>query len=130
MPARLVSLNGRAEIPLNRLLVVVGRLQECEVRLDSSRISRRHCCLALDQGEVLVRDLGSRNGTRINGMDIQEGILKPGDELSIGHLTYRLEFSREPATDVGPGQARPSPTMVDDEPETSLCDILRPHGEE
>jgi pSer/pThr/pTyr-binding forkhead associated (FHA) protein len=42
-------------------------------------------------GEVLVRDLGSTNGIRINGRKLQSGWLRPGDELSIAHIRYRME---------------------------------------
>jgi len=44
-------------------------------------------------GEVVVRDLGSTNGTRINGERVEVGRLRPGDELSIAHYRYRLEAS-------------------------------------
>jgi pSer/pThr/pTyr-binding forkhead associated (FHA) protein len=44
-----------------------------------------------ENGKVLVRDLGSTNGIRINGMRVETGSLGPGDELSIAHIRYRLE---------------------------------------
>lgn len=88
MAARLVSLDGRGDIPLDRLLIVVGRHQGCDVQIPSLRISRRHCCLALDAEGVLVRDLGSANGTWVNGVRIESGTIGPDDELSIGHLRY------------------------------------------
>jgi hypothetical protein len=44
-----------------------------------------------ENGEVMVRDLGSTNGIRINGQRVEIGRLKPGDELSIAHIRYRLE---------------------------------------
>jgi len=44
-----------------------------------------------ENDQVLVRDLGSTNGIWINGMRVQTGRLKPGDELSIAHIRYRLE---------------------------------------
>jgi pSer/pThr/pTyr-binding forkhead associated (FHA) protein len=91
MPPRLVCLDGHADISLDRAVVVVGRHRRCDVRLASPRVSRRHCCLALDRDGVLVRDLGSTNGTRINGRRVEEGVLRPGDELSIAHCRYQLE---------------------------------------
>jgi pSer/pThr/pTyr-binding forkhead associated (FHA) protein len=91
MPALLVSLDGNADIFFDQLVIVVGRYRGCSVRIASSRVSRRHCCLALDRDGVLVRDLGSTNGTRINRQRIEEGLLRPGDELSIAHFRYRLE---------------------------------------
>lgn len=90
MLARLISLQGQADITIDKVFIVVGRHRACDVRIDSSRISRRHCCLALDRGEVVVRDLGSTNGTRINGTKIENGVLRPGDELAIAQFSYRL----------------------------------------
>ncbi len=86
-----VSLDGNADFRLDDPLTLVGRFRTCEVRLDSSRVSRRHCCLALGNSEVLVRDLGSTNGTRINGRRVEKGLLRPGDVLGIAHLRFRLD---------------------------------------
>ena len=91
MPARLVALDEGSDIPLDRSMVVVGRHPLCDVRLDSLRISRHHCCMTQDNDEVVVRDLGSTNGIRINGQRVEIGRLRPGDELSIAHIRYRLE---------------------------------------
>ena len=89
-PPRLAALDGTVDIPLKGLLVLVGRDPSCNVRLNSSRVSRFHCCLALGIQEVVVRDLGSTNGLRINGEPVIEGVLRPGDELAIAHLRFQL----------------------------------------
>jgi predicted component of type VI protein secretion system len=91
MPSRLVALDEGSDIPLDRTMVVVGRHPQCDARLDSLRVSRHHCCMTQDNGEVLVRDLGSTNGIRINGQRVEIGRLRPGDELSIAHIRYRLD---------------------------------------
>lgn len=91
MPARLVALDEGTDIPLDRTMVVVGRHPQCDARLDSLRISRHHCCMTQDNGDVVVRDLGSTNGIRINGQRVELGRLRPGDELSIAHIRYRFE---------------------------------------
>jgi hypothetical protein len=91
MPARLVALDEGSDISLDRSMVVVGRHPLCDVRLDSLRISRHHCCMTQDKDEVVVRDLGSTNGIRINGERVERGRLRTGDELSIAHIRYRLE---------------------------------------
>jgi pSer/pThr/pTyr-binding forkhead associated (FHA) protein len=91
MPARLVSLDEGSDIPLDRTMVVVGRHPQCDARLDSLRVSRHHCCMTQDNGEVVVRDLGSTNGIRINGQRVEMGRLRPGDELSIAHIRFRLD---------------------------------------
>lgn len=106
MPTRLVSLDGHGDIPIDQVLVVVGRHSGCDVRIDSARVSRRHCCLGLDREGVLIRDLGSTNGTRINGQRIETGLLRPGNELVIAHLRYRLEICQEHET----GSADPPPS--------------------
>lgn len=91
MAARLVALDEGSDIPLDRTMVVVGRHPQCDARLDSLRVSRHHCCMTQDKEEVVVRDLGSTNGIRINGQRVEMGRLRPGDELSIAHIRYRLE---------------------------------------
>jgi predicted component of type VI protein secretion system len=91
MPARLVALDEGPDITLDRAMVVVGRHPNCDTRLDSLRVSRHHCCMMQESGEVVVRDLGSTNGIRINGQRVEMGRLRPGDELSIAHIRYRLE---------------------------------------
>jgi pSer/pThr/pTyr-binding forkhead associated (FHA) protein len=95
MPPSLVSLDGYANISLDRAVVVVGRHPWCDVRIASPRVSRRHCCLALVRDGVVVRDLGSTNGTRINGRRVKEGILRPGDKLWIAFYRYQLESPSE-----------------------------------
>ncbi len=108
MPARLVALDEGLDIPLDRAMVVVGRHPQCDARLDSLRVSRHHCCMTQDHGEVIVRDLGSTNGIRINGQRVELGRLRPGDELSIAHIRYRLDNGQghEPTLADRPREAR------------------------
>jgi FHA domain-containing protein len=85
-----ISLDANADFRLDDPLTLVGRSRACEVCLDASRVSRHHCCLAFGHGEILVRDLDSTNGTRINGRRVEKGLLRPGDVLGIAHLRFRL----------------------------------------
>lgn len=115
MPARLVALDEGPDITLDRSMVVVGRHPQCDARLDSLRVSRHHCCMTQDHGEVVVRDLGSTNGIRINGHRVEFGRLKPGDELSIAHIRYRLDNGQgHEATlaDGGPREPAHEPAVV------------------
>jgi pSer/pThr/pTyr-binding forkhead associated (FHA) protein len=91
MPLLLVCLDGQADIALDRATFVVGRHRWCDVRIGSPRVSRRHCCLILGRDDVLVRDLGSTNGTLINGQRVAVGVLHLGDELSIANCRYQLQ---------------------------------------
>jgi FHA domain len=96
MTARLVAIDEGPDILLDRAMVVVGRHPACDARLDSLRVSRHHCCMVQESGEVVVRDLGSTNGIRINGQRVEMGRLKPGDELSIAHIRYRFDHGQGP----------------------------------
>jgi pSer/pThr/pTyr-binding forkhead associated (FHA) protein len=95
MSSRFVAIDEGPDITLDRAMIVVGRDPSCDTRLDSLRVSRHHCCMTPKNDEVVVRDLGSTNGIRINGMRIETGSLSPGDELSIAHFRYRLERENE-----------------------------------
>src|SRR5262245_37089064 len=101
MRTRLVSLDEIADIALSRAILLVGRDLRCDARIHSPRVSRLHCCLAWHHGVLSVRDLGSKNGTRINGRFARAGWLRPGDELSIAHLRYRLEANNRPSRLIG-----------------------------
>ena len=94
MPCCLVASAGWPPIGLDRALVVVGRHPDCDARLDSPRVSRWHCCMTEVDGEVWVRDLGSANGTWIDGQRVSLGRLRAGDVLAIAHLRYRVEEVR------------------------------------
>ena len=93
----LIALDEGPNIPLGPSPTVVGRHPACDAWLESRRVSRRHCCLIRAEGEVFVRDLGSTNGTWINGHRVDEGRLRPGDELAIAGLRYRIEDGSDAA---------------------------------
>ncbi len=92
MPAQLVALNDGPSIWLDKPILLVGRHPECDVQIDSRKISRRHCCIAQVSDYLVIRDLGSTNGVRINGVRVVEGRLTPGDELTIGSHRYRVHW--------------------------------------
>src|SRR6266478_463169 len=92
MPAQLLALNDGPSILLDKPILLLGRDLECDIRLDSRKISRRHCCIAQVDDHLVVRDLGSTNGIRINGIRVLEGSLKVGDELTIGNFRYQIQW--------------------------------------
>jgi predicted component of type VI protein secretion system len=93
MAAQLLSLTGGPSIPLQKPIVLIGRHPECDIQIDSRKISRRHCCIAQVNDYLVVRDLGSTNGIRINGVRVLEGRLKAEDELTIGGNRYRVDWN-------------------------------------
>ena len=112
MSARLVPLSVDTRIApivaLQRPVVLIGRHPDCDIRIDLSQISRRHCCIALAYERIMIRDLGSRNGVRVNGVRIEEAQLHPGDEVAIGQVIYRLDVAPSMVAKV-PQPVRQSP---------------------
>jgi pSer/pThr/pTyr-binding forkhead associated (FHA) protein len=97
----------------------VGRHDDCQIRIRSSQVSRRHCELYEDKGNLMVKDLGSSNGTFVNGKRVLgQQILKPGDVLTIGGVTLRVDLPGSPAAQAaGPSSAtarKPGDTAVVD----------------
>src|ERR1700692_1072160 len=120
MPAQLLSLNEGPNILLDKPILLLGRHPECDVQIDSRKISRRHCCIAQVSDYLVVRDLGSTNGVRINGVRVLEGRLAEGDELTIGTLRYQVSWHAEekrsqPRRDArAPNRKQPIPLPEDD----------------
>lgn len=115
MPAQLVALNDGPSILVDKPILLLGRHPECDVQIESRKISRRHCCLAQVNDYLVVRDLDSTNGIRINGVRVVEGRLEPGDELTIGSFRYRVTWDDALAPAHAPPIAAPAPFDFDDE---------------
>ena len=94
MQVRLKVLQGSKagkEIKLTAPKCLIGRSDECHLRPQSDAISRRHCVILISDTEVAVRDLGSRNGTHVNGEKLtEEAILLSGDMLRVGSLEFQV----------------------------------------
>lgn len=101
MLAQLVAATDGSSILLDKPILLLGRHPECDIQIDSRKVSRRHCCIALVADYLVVRDLGSTNGVRINGVRVTEGQLKPGDELTVGNFRYQLRLGPPEATERG-----------------------------
>jgi Protein of unknown function (DUF3662)/FHA domain len=91
VPAELVlPAGGRIQIGPDP--VVIGRMPECDVVLSDPNVSRRHAEIFRVEGDFLVRDLGSTNGTRLNGAPVTEGYLRTGDNITVGSTTLVFEM--------------------------------------
>ncbi len=92
MRAQLVPLDGGPPIEIVKDLVVVGRKEECDLRLEHKSVSKMHCVLVKTDGLLLLRDLGSTNGTRVNGTRVRRAALLPNDQVSIAHYKFRVHL--------------------------------------
>lgn len=88
----LVTSDGR-RIAVTDEPVVIGRLSTCDIALGDPQVSRRHAEVRRDPEGFAVFDLGSTNGTVVNGTTVRERRLVDGDELHIGSATIRFETS-------------------------------------
>lgn len=101
MRAQLVPLHNGPPIDIRRDLTVIGRKEDCDLRLDHKGVSKLHCLLVKTDDMLLLRDLGSTNGTRVNGRRVRRAALMQDDEIRIAGVTFRVTFT--PAD----GPARP-----------------------
>src|SRR5579864_2084017 len=94
-PAIKLQLENRSsapEVTLDRMITLVGNAPVCKLRLNRSRVSKVHCSLVRTRGGLLVVDLGSREGVRVNGVATRAAILSRGDVLDIGGRCLRVSF--------------------------------------
>ena len=98
--------NGQLQIcRLHREQTLVGRRQECDVRILSWEVSRRHCLLSIYDGYVTVQDLSSVNGTFLNHERVVgEQIIWPGDCLGIASVGFLVEYEVSSAAQKRLGQ--------------------------
>ena len=105
--------DGAPPIELVKDLTLVGRNEDCDVRLDHKSVSKLHCIIVKTDGLLLIRDLGSTNGTRVNGQRVRRAALLPNDSLGIANAKYQVKFGIDleaedkPPPAPGPADAKP-----------------------
>jgi len=132
MPMCLIPMDGSTPVPIDKAVILFGRQADCDVvLLNSRKVSRKHCCIAQINGEFLIRDLGSMNGVRVNGKQVEkEARLGIGDEVYIGDVGYRLAAvdalpKRPPAPVPPPSQkplVKPDPRFLSQDVPVALPD--------
>ncbi len=89
---------GQRTIPLPSSVTIIGRRRSCDLQIPLTSISKKHCQLNITDNVLRIRDLGSRNGTRLNGKRITEAVVQAGDYINIGPVSFALQIDGNPET--------------------------------
>lgn len=92
-----VTKNGKTiEVPLTHERTIVGRLDDCHIRVPIAGISRKHCEIMVADGSIVITDLGSSNGTYVNQDKVSSQPLSAGDLISFAGLVFVVKVNGEP----------------------------------
>lgn len=88
----------RRSFSIVRDMTVIGRREDCDLRIPLGEVSRKHCRLVRDGDGLRLEDLGSSNGTYLNGVRVErEAVLNPGDSIQVGPVVFVLQLDGVPA---------------------------------
>ena len=128
MIAKLIVASGKSagrSIAIKRNKLLIGRAEGCDVRPLSEDVSRRHCAITVGPAEVWVEDLGSRNGTFVNGAKIAERTkVVDGDIVRVGSLELKVSCTMPAAQTPGTEDDVSRWLMADDQP-AGMSDTTR-----
>jgi adenylate cyclase len=89
----LIPVGGGDPIPLIRERLSVGRRESCDICLRLPNVSGLHCEFSFRKGFWWIRDLGSTNGVKVNGMRVLEKLLHPDDTITIARRNYMIDYT-------------------------------------
>lgn len=101
----------RRDFPMKSKRVVIGRMLEADLRIPTSDVSREHCEITHNDVVLTVKDLGSANGTFVNGRRVTEGQLRAGDKLGVGPVIFVVQIDGNPPK-VTPHDAKVEPEVA------------------
>jgi adenylate cyclase len=93
MYGELIPVGGGDPIPLLKKTLLIGRRESCDIVLRFANVSAHHCQLVVNGGFWYIKDSGSKNGVKVNGMRVSEKRLDPGDKLSVAKHDYEIQYS-------------------------------------
>ena len=102
MFGELLPKGGGDPVPLLKMALLVGRRESCDIVLRFANVSAHHCQLTCQVGYWYVKDLNSKNGTKVNGLRVATKRLSPGDELAVAKHKYEVVYSPIDLGAVGP----------------------------
>jgi adenylate cyclase len=88
----LVPVGGGDPVPLVRTPMKIGRRDSCDICLRFPNISGQHSELTFLDGFWTISDLGSSNGTKVNGIRVQRKLLRPGDEVTFANRSFKIQY--------------------------------------
>jgi pSer/pThr/pTyr-binding forkhead associated (FHA) protein len=123
----------RREIAITKEEFLIGRGGDCDLRLRVSAISRHHCLLRIRGGEATLTDLGSANGTFVNGQRVRSQVaLRHGDDIGLGDFHFELELSGPSGIDwspaIGAAPEMPTSRMQAPKPEPPAAGLKKDQG--
>src|SRR2546421_12169112 len=126
----------RKSFSITRDVTVMGRREDCDFRIPLGDISRKHCRLIKEDEALKVEDLGSSNGTYVNGKRVHDAELAPGDTVQIGPVVFVVQLDGQPADEelhpyhAGEAAAQEQDEEVALEPEGESGDAVQLDDEE
>ncbi len=104
MRAQLLPLGEGEPLEIQLDMTLIGRGEGCDLRLEHKSVSKMHCVIVRTDGLLLLRDLGSTNGTRVNGQRVRRAALLPNDEVGIAALKFRVLFGEKMLPSISPDE--------------------------
>jgi pSer/pThr/pTyr-binding forkhead associated (FHA) protein len=115
----------RRSFSLPRPVTVIGRREDCDLRIPLGEVSRKHCRFIVEEDSLRLEDLGSSNGTYHNGARVQEAMVSPGDTVQVGPVAFTVQIDGVPADD----EIQPPP-VANPSGDTRLSAITQPGEDE
>lgn len=94
---RLQSDGKTTPAPIEREQTLIGRQTGCQLRIRSGEVSRKHCEIRYEETTPLIKDLGSSNGTYVNGVRVIEKRLEAGDLIAVGPVVFLVQLGGDPS---------------------------------
>jgi pSer/pThr/pTyr-binding forkhead associated (FHA) protein len=124
MRAQLIPVDGTSPLEIRKDLTLVGRKEDTDLCLAHKSVSKMHCIIVKTDGLLLIRDLGSTNGTRVNGLRVRRAALLPNDQLAIAGFKFRVHLGAEAA----PAPAEPDDGSTQRLDANEVAKLLQKHG--
>jgi predicted component of type VI protein secretion system len=108
MAKLILSLEGSVirEIPIDKERIMIGRKPQNDIQIENLAVSGEHACIVTILADSFLEDLGSTNGTLVNGNQVKKHILQNNDVIEIGK--YKMKYVVEPVAAAAAGQAAPA----------------------